>query len=436
MGTCYECRVTIDGVEHQRACLVTSASRHAGRSPARSTDDRARPCDVLVIGGGPAGIAAASRAAERARERLLVDEGLAPGGQIWRASTAAGNARSARRWVDRLARSGAAIMALDERRRHRAGGRRLSRRRRRAGRRHRRSTRGAVVLATGARERFLPFPGWTLPNVFGVGGAQALLKSGMSVRGKRVVVAGSDRCCSPVAASLACARRARSRSSPSRRRSRRVARFAASLWRSPSRCGCRRSRLRARLGDDAVRDGHVDRARDGDVARRVGDDHGRTNDARTIECDVLCAAFGLRPNVGARAARSDVRLATDGVQRRRRQATTRRRRLLRRRADGDRRRRSVARRGRDRRSRGGRRIADAGASWRRALACVARPSSSRRRLRFARSCSTLATDDTIVVPLRGRAARRARSCVDLSAGEALHASRAWARARAESAAPR
>ena len=31
-----------------------------------------------------------------------------------------------------------------------------------------------LILATGARERFLPFPGWTLPGVYGAGGLQAL----------------------------------------------------------------------------------------------------------------------------------------------------------------------------------------------------------------------------------------------------------------------
>jgi len=48
-----------------------------------------------------------------------------------------------------------------------------------------------LILATGARERFLPFPGWTLPNVMGAGGLQALAKSGMPLAGKRVIVAGS-----------------------------------------------------------------------------------------------------------------------------------------------------------------------------------------------------------------------------------------------------
>ncbi|GAA2776688.1 hypothetical protein GCM10019017_22120 [Streptomyces showdoensis] len=49
----------------------------------------------------------------------------------------------------------------------------------------------AVLLATGAYERQLPFPGWTLPGVVGAGGAQAMLKSGLVLPGRRVVVAGS-----------------------------------------------------------------------------------------------------------------------------------------------------------------------------------------------------------------------------------------------------
>src|ERR1700723_4770968 len=49
----------------------------------------------------------------------------------------------------------------------------------------------SLILATGARERFLPFPGWTLPNVMGAGGLQALAKSGLDIAGKRVVIAGT-----------------------------------------------------------------------------------------------------------------------------------------------------------------------------------------------------------------------------------------------------
>jgi NADPH-dependent 2,4-dienoyl-CoA reductase/sulfur reductase-like enzyme len=59
-----------------------------------------------------------------------------------------------------------------------------------------------LILATGARERFLPFPGWTLPGVMGAGGLQALVKSGLPVSGKRVVVAGSGPLLLAVAANL------------------------------------------------------------------------------------------------------------------------------------------------------------------------------------------------------------------------------------------
>jgi NADPH-dependent 2,4-dienoyl-CoA reductase/sulfur reductase-like enzyme len=48
-----------------------------------------------------------------------------------------------------------------------------------------------LVLCTGARERLLPFPGWTLPGVTGAGGLQALIKGGLPVAGQRVVIAGS-----------------------------------------------------------------------------------------------------------------------------------------------------------------------------------------------------------------------------------------------------
>jgi D-hydroxyproline dehydrogenase subunit alpha len=59
-----------------------------------------------------------------------------------------------------------------------------------------------LILATGARERFLPFPGWTLPNVMGAGGLQAMVKSGLPIEGKRVVVAGTGPLLLAVAAYL------------------------------------------------------------------------------------------------------------------------------------------------------------------------------------------------------------------------------------------
>ncbi|MEO9014625.1 MAG: FAD/NAD(P)-binding oxidoreductase, partial [Terrimesophilobacter sp.] len=60
-----------------------------------------------------------------------------------------------------------------------------------------------VVLATGAHDRTLPFPGWTLPGVFTGGAAQAMAKGERLAVGQRVIVAGAGPFLLPVAASLA-----------------------------------------------------------------------------------------------------------------------------------------------------------------------------------------------------------------------------------------
>jgi D-hydroxyproline dehydrogenase subunit alpha len=141
--------------------------------------------DVLVVGAGPAGIAAAVRAAEEGRRVGLVDENALAGGQIWRGFhekyAAAGE------WIGRLEPSeverffGWRVFDSPV-----AGVLRAGR-----GSETAEFEFGALVMATGARERLLPFPGWTLPNVMGAGGLQAMVKAGLPIAGKRVVVAGT-----------------------------------------------------------------------------------------------------------------------------------------------------------------------------------------------------------------------------------------------------
>ena len=160
--------------------------------------------DVAVVGLGPAGVAAAVRAAEVGARVVALDEAHAPGGQIWRHREASRGAlpAQARRWIGRLLKlpasrcrvlQGATVVDAP------APGVLLAV----AGEIPLRIDATATILATGARERFLPFPGWTLPGVLGVGGAQALVKSGASVRGLRVVIAGSGPLLLPVAATWA-----------------------------------------------------------------------------------------------------------------------------------------------------------------------------------------------------------------------------------------
>ncbi len=144
--------------------------------------------EVLVVGGGPAGIAAAVCAAEAGAHVGIVDENLALGGQIWRGeSTGDQHSTEASKWYTRLAKAGVTTLQWKRVFHQPAHGVLLAE--------------GPddvielsyrwLVLATGARERFLPFPGWTLPNVMGAGGLQALVKSGLPIRGKRVVVVGT-----------------------------------------------------------------------------------------------------------------------------------------------------------------------------------------------------------------------------------------------------
>jgi len=162
------------------------------------------PVDILIVGAGPAGMAAAVAASGSSRHVILIDDNAAAGGQVWRNFTAQNtrdypgakaladlntrlrNTNVEVRCATRVVGQPAAnVLRVEDDQ----GAGDLAYRH--------------LILATGARERFLPFPGWTLPGVMGAGGLQALVKSGLSIQGKRVVVAGSGPLLPAVAASLA-----------------------------------------------------------------------------------------------------------------------------------------------------------------------------------------------------------------------------------------
>src|ERR1700680_2866999 len=64
--------------------------------------------DVLVVGAGPAGLAAAACAAECGSMVGIVDDNLSPGGQIWRGESANTSSEAAG-WVDRLHAAGVQV---------------------------------------------------------------------------------------------------------------------------------------------------------------------------------------------------------------------------------------------------------------------------------------------------------------------------------------
>ena len=158
--------------------------------------DLEREYDVIVIGAGPAGMAAACTTSSAGLKTLVLDENADVGGQVWRAIRAtpvmSRPVLGADYWagqeiVRAFQASGAVhvpsatVWSLD---RHRevgvsvGGASRLIKGRR-------------VIIATGAQERPFPVPGWTLPGVMTVGGAQTLLKASGLVPSGRVVLAGA-----------------------------------------------------------------------------------------------------------------------------------------------------------------------------------------------------------------------------------------------------
>jgi NADPH-dependent 2,4-dienoyl-CoA reductase/sulfur reductase-like enzyme len=255
----------------------------------RDVADSALHADVAVVGAGPAGIAAAVHAAEHGARVLLLDSAPRPGGQIWRHRSPGELPSAAVAWLERLRRStvtwlpGSSVVDA-------ARGTLL------AERDGRPVVVGwqSLVLATGATERFIPFPGWTLPNVFGVGGLQALLKAGAAVKGKRVVMGGSGPLLLPVAASLAHAG-AKLAIVAEQAPAHRVYRFAGGLWRDPGRL-VQAGRYRARFMRAAYRCGTwVARVDPSGTALWVTLTDGRRVWAEAA--DLVAVGYGLVPAV-------------------------------------------------------------------------------------------------------------------------------------------
>lgn len=154
--------------------------------------------DLLVVGAGPAGLAAALEARRHGLVPLVVDENGLPGGQIYRSVSRSPLADPGvlgpdylhgRALVDAFTTAGIAYwpqtlawqIGADKRvsvTRQGAGGGTLQ------------IEAGAIVLASGAQERPFPIPGWTLPGVMGVGAAQTLLKASALVPDSPAVLAG------------------------------------------------------------------------------------------------------------------------------------------------------------------------------------------------------------------------------------------------------
>ena len=268
---------------------------------------------VLVVGAGPAGLASAFAARSAEASVGLVDENPAAGGQIWRGEREDAVLRKLPGVSALVVEEAGVAFLRGVRVAARIGPNALLAE----------SAAGAftleydkAILAPGARERFLPFPGWTLPNVLGAGGLQALVKSGLRVEGKRVVVAGSGPLLLAVAAYLKQSGAdvaLLAEQAPASR----VFRFGLGLIASPSKA-CQAASLKRAVGGVPHRLGcwPISAHGDGQLASVSMTDG---VDAWDVACDYLACGFGLVPNVELpRALGCGVvggAVAVDGLQR-------------------------------------------------------------------------------------------------------------------------
>jgi len=227
IGACFDCLVVVNGLPDVRACqrvvgagdeittqrgaVLPSAGVEGGAS------DGVQVVPVVVVGAGPAGLSAAVAAADAGSRVLLVDAAGSVGGQFnrqlpvefragrperlqhgWREFARLRDRVAADRLITHLADTN--VWAVE-----RGARTRLWLQRGAAdavGRRVWAVETAALVLATGAFDRVLPFPGWDLPGVYSAGAAQALAKGQRIAVGRRVVVAGTGPFLLPVAESL------------------------------------------------------------------------------------------------------------------------------------------------------------------------------------------------------------------------------------------
>ncbi|SFS18736.1 Pyruvate/2-oxoglutarate dehydrogenase complex, dihydrolipoamide dehydrogenase (E3) component [Dyella sp. OK004] len=243
--------------------------------------------DVLIVGAGPAGLAAAQTAASRGARVGLIDAQARAGGQVWR--------HDVRRTAPRAAREAiAALRSVELLTNHQVVAAEPSALRVETQQGSSLLSYTSLILATGARELLLPFPGWTLPGVTGAGGMQALVKQGWPIAGKRVVIAGSGPLLLAAAATLR-AHGARLQGIYEQAPVARVHAFARQLLRWPARA-TQAVALRAQLAGVPYRFGTFVRSAHGEAALRTVDIEGPHGTTR-LDCDLLAVGYGLVPNV-------------------------------------------------------------------------------------------------------------------------------------------
>lgn len=244
--------------------------------------------EILIIGGGAAGMSAAVSASSK--KVLLVDDNPKLGGQIWRAEMGKIKSPEARELIEKVKQNKISIISTAQVFAQKDAQTLLAD-----------TPNGALelefeklILATGAQERFLPFPNWTLPNMFGAGGLQALAKSGLSVQNKRIVVAGTGALLLAVAEYLK-SKGAKVLLIAEQTSSAKLAKFGFSLWQQPKKIAQAISLKTKLLGVKYLTDCYVNSAEGNGKLEAVNLTRNGKN--WRVECDILACGFHLVPNI-------------------------------------------------------------------------------------------------------------------------------------------
>lgn len=326
MGVCGECRLSIDGCDGRLACMTPARDgMEIGMQPllpqpqlgaalpdqlSHYEPERVIETEVLVLGAGPAGLAAGLAAARAGADVVVVDERAAAGGQYYKQPAASftvdarridGQYRAGRTLMDEARGSSLKLLlntrvwgAKDAAELYAVQGTQpLTIRPQR------------LVLAAGAYERVVPFSGWTLPGVMTTGAGQVLLRSYQISPGQRVLIAGNGPLNMQLAAELVRAGATvvavvESSVPTSVRHGVDLARTAAAspslVWNGLGYIATlRRARVPLLTGSLLVRASGSDRVAGAVVARIARDGRVDVSSERSFEVDAICVGYGFMP---------------------------------------------------------------------------------------------------------------------------------------------
>ena len=204
IGRCTDCVMVVNGQPNVRTCITPLEEDMEIRTQYGVTAEQPGGCskmmkryDMIVVGAGPAGLSAAIEAAKKGMRVVVYDENAKPGGQLFKQIHKFFGSKEHKAKIrgfhigEELLAEAASLgvevvlnaivigifpekevtVKVEDHVIHVKG--------------------DTILIATGASENMVTFPGWTLPGVIGAGAAQTMMNLHGTLPGKRVLMLGS-----------------------------------------------------------------------------------------------------------------------------------------------------------------------------------------------------------------------------------------------------